>query len=65
MIKSPKSAAFPGDAIVTNSMILVAAGPDFPPAITPLVLEAKAPPRLISALKFPKSCLAPRVEIVK
>ena len=60
---SPKSVAFPVDAIVIKSMMLLDGL--VPPANTPLVLEQKPVKLPLPAVKSPKSCVFPKVAMVK
>ena len=60
----PKSDAFPVDAMVTTSILLVFVGAgEAPPPKRPLVELAQPPASLVTATKLPNSCEFPRVDI--
>ena len=62
-VKSPKSAAFPVDAIVTKPIIFVAAGPGaVPPANTPRVVFDPALIPDFPTVKSPNFIAVPPVE---
>ena len=64
-VKSPKSRAFPVDAIVIYSITLtLLLLPVLPPALTPLVDEAVDPEVLVAVPKLPKSVALPVDAIV-
>ena len=62
-VKSPKSDAFPVDAIVTKSITFCRVGVA-PPPNTPLILLDVPPSPCLLTLKSPKSCPFPIVAIV-
>ena len=64
---SPKSVAFPNDAMVTKSTILVefgSPGAVVPPANIALVDDESPPTSLLAAVKLPKVLESPFVAIV-
>ena len=64
--ESPKSVAFPVDAIVINSIALVCVvGAACPCLMIPLVLLEVPDAPLLATLKSPKSCVFPVVAIVR
>ena len=66
-VESPKSDAFPADAIVIKSIVLFPVGedPSFPIKMIPLVLLELPEAPLLATFKSPKSCVFPVVAIVR
>ena len=62
-VKSPKSCAFPADAMVTNSTVFTLEGVT-PPINNPLVGEQSPTTSCVVAVKSPKSDASPVVAMV-